>query len=150
VPKINPDVLQSWAHILDDKFVRDGSPVRRLLQERGMSFVAFSPLAQGKLLGKYSSKHPPQFEPGDHRRNSKKFSKEELERIEPMMEKLKARFGASPAELARAALQYLLAIPEVACVIPGFRNRAQVEMNLAGAGRPLTPEEVRFIRSLFA
>jgi hypothetical protein len=31
-------------------------------------------------------------------------------------------------------------------VIPGFRNLEQVQMNLAGADRPLTAEEVAFVR----
>jgi aryl-alcohol dehydrogenase-like predicted oxidoreductase len=51
--------------------------------------------------------------------------------------------------LARVALQYLLSFPWVACVIPGFRDRRQVEMNLAGADRPLSAEDAAFVRGVF-
>lgn len=150
VPKIKPTALQSWAHAIDDGFIRPGSPVARLLAEHNMSFVAFGPLAQGLLLGKYSSKNPPQFEEGDHRRTADRFKKEQLEGIEPKIEKLKARFGDDVASLARAALQYILGHDRVACVIPGFRNQKQVEVNLGAAGRPLSREDMDFIRSVFA
>lgn len=146
VPKVKPDVLQSWAHALDDQFIRPGSPVRKLMDDRKMSFVAFSPLSQGLLLGKYSSKNPPTFEAGDNRKDQGKFSAAELAKLEPKIEKLKSRFGNTPEALARMALQYLLFEPVVACVIPGFRNQHQVEVNLSGADQPLTAEDVAFIK----
>ncbi len=149
VPQIKPDVLQSWANILDDQFINQDSPVRKLMKERKMSFVAFSPLSQGLLLGKYNSKNPPTFEEGDHRRNGKAFSAEELAKLEPKLEKLKERFGITPQNLARVALQYLLSFDTVACVIPGFRNRSQVEINLTGADEPLTPQDIDYIRAVF-
>ena len=34
VPKVKPDVLQSWAHSMDDQFIREGTPVRKLLDEK--------------------------------------------------------------------------------------------------------------------
>jgi myo-inositol catabolism protein IolS len=150
VPKVNPDVLQSWAHIMDDQFIREGTPVRKLLDEKKMSFVAFSPLNQGILLGKFDPKKPPQFEEGDHRKGDKRFTTEELLAVQPRIEKLKSRFGNDLKDLARAALQYLLANPAVCCVIPGFRNLNQVQINLAGEGKPLSAEDVAFIRQAFA
>src|SRR5947199_2208923 len=67
VPVVRPAVLQSWAHALDDQFVRPGSPVDELMKTNDLSFVAFSPLAQARLLDKFDPKNPPQFEPGDNR-----------------------------------------------------------------------------------
>ena len=106
------------------------------MEEHGLSFVAFSPLAQARLLGTYSSTNPPTFSEGDHRRNSTAFSADALARLEPKLELLKARFGASIEDLAAMALNYVLAQPRVACVIPGFRNERQARCNLAAAGRP--------------
>jgi aryl-alcohol dehydrogenase-like predicted oxidoreductase len=146
VPKVKPDVLQSWAHILDTQFIAEGTPVRKLMDEHKLSFVAFSPLAQGLLLGKYKPGSVPAFEDGDHRKNSSQFSDANLVKVAGKVEKLKSRFGAEPTELARAALQYLLSFPCVACVIPGFRNLKQVEINLASADKALTAEEVAFVR----
>lgn len=150
VPKVKPDVLQSWAHIMDDQFIREGTPVRKLLDERKMSFVAFSPLNQGILLGKFDPKNPPKFEEGDHRKGDNRFTTEFLLGAQPKIEKLKSRFGKDVKDLARVALQYLLANPVVCCVIPGFRNLNQVEINLAGKDKPLTAEDVRFIGETFA
>jgi aryl-alcohol dehydrogenase-like predicted oxidoreductase len=149
VPKVKPDVLQSWAHILDEQFIQEGSPVRKLMDENKMSFVAFSPLNQGVLLGKFDPKNPPKFEEGDHRKGDKRFTAEFLLEVQPKIEKLKARFGGDVTDLARVALQYLLANPVVACVIPGFRNLNQVSINLAGQGKSLDPTDVQYIRELF-
>jgi aryl-alcohol dehydrogenase-like predicted oxidoreductase len=149
VPKIKPDVLQSWANAMDTQYINDASPVATLMKKEGMSFVAFSPLNQGLLLGKYSAKNPPVFPEGDHRLGDDRFKKEFLEKLEPKMEKLKLKFGAGARELSRVALQYLLSYNIVGCVIPGFRNRAQVDMNLAAADMPLSQEEVKFISEVF-
>lgn len=150
VPKIHPDLLQSRAHSMDDEFIREGSPVQKLLVERQMSFVAFSPLNQGILLGKFDPKNPPQFDEGDHRKKDKRFTTEFLLTVQPKIEKLKARFGSSIQDLSRAALQYDLSHPWVCCAIPGFRNLNQVQVNLAAEDKPLTPEDVAFIREVFA
>jgi myo-inositol catabolism protein IolS len=150
VPKVKPDVLQSWAHIMDDQFIREGTPVWKLLKEKKMSFVAFSPLNQGILLGKFDPKNPPSFEAGDHRLGDKRFTTESLLAVQPKIEKLKARFGGDVKDLARVALQYLLANPLVCCVIPGFRNLNQVQVNLAADGKPLSTEDVEFIGKTFS
>src|SRR5215208_5677712 len=135
VPVVKPAVLQSWAHALDDQFVRPGSRVSNLMEKHGLSFVAFSPLAQARLLDKYDPSNPPQFEPGDHRKNSKAFTAEEIAKLKPKLAKLKQRFGPTTEDLAAMALNYSLAMPRVACVIPGFRNERQARCNLAAAGR---------------
>ncbi|MFZ4507004.1 MAG: aldo/keto reductase [Fimbriimonas sp.] len=148
VPKVRPSVLQSWAHALDDHFIRPGSRVSKLMEEHGMSFVAFSPLAQARLLDKYNPENPPSFEPGDHREHSGAFKAEAIAELKPKLAKLKARFGDSIEDLASVALNYVLAMPHVACVIPGFRNERQSACNVAAAGRELSPEDIQFIQDV--
>jgi aryl-alcohol dehydrogenase-like predicted oxidoreductase len=150
VPVVRPVVLQSWAHAMDDQFVRPGSPLVALMEKYDLTFVAFSPLAQGVLLDKYSADKPPSFEEGDIRKTSERFTAESLTKVKPKMEKLKARFGATTEELAAMALNYLLAQPRVACVIPGFRNERQARCNLAGVNRTMSEADVAFIREIFA
>ena len=147
VPVVRPQVLQSWANALDDQFVRPGSTVSQLLEKHQMSFVAFSPLAQGLLLDKFDPANPPKFDEGDHRRGSDRFQTAHLLALKPKLQALKSRFGASVEDLAATALNYILAQPRVACVIPGFRNERQVRCNLAGVDRILTPEDIEFIRT---
>lgn len=150
VPKVKPNILQSFASAIDDHFIADGTPVRKLLEENNISFVAFSPLAQGILLDKYNKNNPPKFESGDHRSSNDKFKAEYLGKIESRLNKLKEMFGDSTQNLARVALQYLLYYNVVGTVIPGFRNIKQVEINLSAAEKPLTNEEFSFINDVFS
>jgi myo-inositol catabolism protein IolS len=150
VPKVKPDALQSFSSAIDDRFLKFDSPTRNLLEENEISFIAFGPLAQGLLLGKYSKDNPPQFEPGDHRKGSKKFKQEYLEQLEPKLDKLKQKFGSSNEELSRMALQYILYYKVVGAVIPGFRNLEQVKSNLAAMDKPISAEDFEFIKSVFA
>jgi aryl-alcohol dehydrogenase-like predicted oxidoreductase len=147
VPIVKPVVLQSWAHALDDQFIKTDSPVDKLMEKYGLSFVAFSPLAQARLLDKYDPAKPPQFEPGDHRKDSKAFGAEEIAKLKPKLEKLKSRFGNKIEDLASVALNYLLAHPKVCCVIPGFRNEKQAAVNLAADGRTLSADDLAFVRA---
>jgi aryl-alcohol dehydrogenase-like predicted oxidoreductase len=150
VPVVKPVVLQSWAHALDDHFIKPGSRVDQLMQKHNINFVAFSPLAQARLLDKFDPKNPPQFEPGDHRLGNKSFQPEEVAKLKPKLEKLKKRFGPTTEDLASMALNYLLAFPRVACVIPGFRNDRQARCNLQAAGRTLSADDVKFIQKTLA
>ena len=150
VPVVKPVVLQSWANALDDQFVRPGSPVSQLMEEHNLSFVAFSPLAQGRLLDKFDPKNPPTFEPGDHRQNNGSFRAAAIAALKPKLEKLKARFGATTEDLAALAQNYILAQPRVCCVIPGFRNERQARCNVAAVGRSLTVADVEFVRMTLA
>lgn len=150
VPRVKPDTLQSFCSAVDDRFIADGSPTRKLLDENNISFVAFGPLQQGILLGKYNKENPPKFDAGDHRANAARFSKENLTKMEPKIAELKKRFGNSTEALARASLQYLLKFNIVGAVIPGFRNLSQVKINLSAADKPLTDDESNFINELFS
>jgi len=149
VPSVKPVVLQSWANATDDQFIRPGSELQKLMGEYNLSFVAFSPLAQGRLLDKYGPESPPKFEPGDNRRDNPQFKTEALTALKPKVEKLKERFGSSTEALVSVALNYVLAHEHVACVIPGFRNEKQAGCNLAAAQGSLSDEDVVFIRDLF-
>lgn len=146
VPAVQPDVLQSWAHALDDQFIREGSPVNQLLEKHGMSFVAFSPLAQGLMLDKFDPANPPKFEEGDHRQANDKFHSEFLTQLKPKLAQLKKRFGDRTEDLSAMAQRYILNHPHVACTIPGFRNERQVKCNLAAANSHLSFEDMQFIR----
>jgi myo-inositol catabolism protein IolS len=150
IPKVKPDAIQSFASAMDDRFLKEGTPTRELLDKYNISFIAFGPLAQGLLLGKYSKDNPPKFEPGDHRAKNSKFSAEYLEKLEPRIDLLKSRFGSSTEELSRMALQYLLYYRETGAVIPGFRNLQQVKANLHGMDSPLSQEDFNFIMEIFS
>ena len=110
-----------------------------------MSYVAFSPLAQGLMLDKFDPENPPKFDEGDHRRAKDKYQPAALRELRPKLGILKARFGNTIADLSAIAQRYVLNHPNVACVIPGFRNETQVSCNLAAIERELSPEDIAFI-----
>lgn len=149
IPKIKPSVVQAWAHIMDYHFVTQNSILMNLCKEHDISFIAFSPLNQGILLNKYNSKNPPTFIDGDHRSKSEKFNPAYLVKAENGLKLLGEHFGDSTEEYARLALQFVLFHENVASVIPGFRNKKQVEMLLQGKGRFLDGNDMAFIRKSF-
>jgi aryl-alcohol dehydrogenase-like predicted oxidoreductase len=48
------------------------------------------------------------------------------------------------------ALNYILAMPRVACVIPGFRNDRQAKCNIAGAGKAFSADDVKSVQDVLA
>lgn len=149
VPIIRPSVVQSWAHIMDYHFIAENSSVMKLCSQHALSFIAFSPLNQGILLGKYKSTDPPRFPDGDHRSKSEKFKPDYLARAEAGITALSGSLVHNQQDLARLALQYVLYHKNVVGVIPGFRNLHQVTMNLAAADKPLNGKEIAIIRKAF-
>lgn len=150
VPVVKPDVLQSWASMLQDNFIRPASRVQELMDEQGCSFVAFSPLGQGLLLDKFDAENPPTFEEGDVRSGKEKFSVEALRGLKPKMARIKSRFGETVEDLASAACRFVAAHPNVCSVIPGFRNERQALCNVrAGSDEPMTSADVGYCREVF-
>jgi aryl-alcohol dehydrogenase-like predicted oxidoreductase len=148
VPVLKPTVLQSWANALDPQFVKLGSPVANLMAAHKMSFVAFSPLKQGLLLDKFDPDNPPQFEDGDIRKGNAGFGAENLRELRTKLARIKERFGSEIEDLSSVAQRYVLNHPNVACVIPGFRNERQVACNLAAVARSLSTEDLAFVEDV--
>ena len=102
--------------------------------EEGRIVIAFSPLAQGLLGGKYGPGNVPQ----DLRANFGIFNDDNLRRAPAVVATLRQvgeRYGVTPAQVA---LAWLLLDPQV-IVIPGARSVAQLEANAAAADLRLTP-----------
>ena len=146
---LDPDVIQSRAHIMDTRMIEPQSRLAVMMAERDLGFVAFSPMAQGLLLDKFRPGNPPSFGEGDNRRDSRWFKQEFLAELAPKMDRLKERFGGGIDDLLRVSLQYPLAHRAVSCVIPGFRNVKQVELDLEPAGKALSVEDAAWVRELF-
>lgn len=151
VEVLRPVIFQSWANMLADNFLRPGGVVPALLAEHHISFVGFSPLAQGLLLDKFDPENPPKFDEGDIRGSRPDFGVERLRELKPRLEKLKARYGSTVPELASAACRFVTGHPNVCSAIPGFRNERQAACNVKGGQDPaFTPDDLRFCRELFS
>jgi len=98
--------------------------------------IAYSPLAQGLLGGRYG----PENRPGGVRALNPLFGTVNLQRISPLLDIVRdiaATHGAQPAQVA---LAWLLAQPRVV-VIPGASSVEQLEFNVEAAGLELSPDE---------
>lgn len=97
--------------------------------------IAYSPLAQGLLGGKYGVDN----RPGGVRAVNPLFGTENLRRIEPLLQTLRDVAADVDAKLAQVALAWLISLPGVVA-IPGASSVEQLEFNVAAADIELTAE----------
>lgn len=90
--------------------------------------IAYSPLAQGLLGGKYGVDN----RPGGVRAINPFFGTENLRRIEPLLQTLRAVAADVDAKPAQVALAWLVSLPGVVA-IPGASSVEQLEFNVAAA-----------------
>lgn len=90
--------------------------------------IAYSPLAQGLLGGRYSASN----RPGGVRAANALFGTENLRRAEPLLSTLREVADAHGVKPAQVALSWLVGLPRVV-VIPGASSVEQIELNAAAA-----------------
>jgi len=127
--------------VLFNAFHQDPLAAFRLAQVRGIGLVAKVPLDSGWLSGKYRKESS--FE-GIRSR----WSPEVIARRAALVEQFAALLPPG-ISIAHAALQYILAQPEISTVIPGAKSVEQAGNNFAAGGHSLDPETVRSIHSLW-
>jgi aryl-alcohol dehydrogenase-like predicted oxidoreductase len=112
-------------------------------KELGVSLIAYSPLAQGILTGKYHAQHPESLHPSGVRRYLRSFSHTGLERTRPLVMLLTQIAGAHGVVPAQVALQWLVSFNgEVVVAIPGATSPAHAEENAAAMNFALNAEEL--------
>jgi aryl-alcohol dehydrogenase-like predicted oxidoreductase len=97
--------------------------------------IAYSPLAQGLLGGKYG----PDNRPGGVRAINPLFGTENLRRIEPLLQMLRDVATEVDAKPAQVALAWLISLPCVVA-IPGASSIEQLEFNVAAADIELSAD----------
>ena len=105
----------------------------------GRLVIAWSPLAQGLLSGRYSASKRPT---GGIRTMNPLFLEENLERAAGLLDALRDTAATHDVTAAQVALAWLIHQPAVVA-IPGASSIAQVEANAAAADIDLTEDEVR-------
>jgi aryl-alcohol dehydrogenase-like predicted oxidoreductase len=104
-------------------------------QANGRVVIAYSPLGQGLLSGRYQTSPPRNF-----RRMRREFSAQSRARLEPLiaaLHEVAAKHGATAAQIA---LAWLIRKPNVVA-IPGASSVRQVEENAGAADIDLTEDE---------
>ncbi len=110
--------------------------------EHSLSVIAYSPLAQGLLTGKFGRDHV--FQPGDVRLKNKLFSGENFDRALDAVDELKPiadKYGVSLGELS---LAWLIAQPQTSAIV-GARTAEQAVQNAKAADVELTEDDLATI-----
>jgi aryl-alcohol dehydrogenase-like predicted oxidoreductase len=117
----------------------DRAPERELLpwaQAHDRLLIAYSPLAQGLLSGRYGVDR----RPAGLRGRTSEFRPRNLEAAAPLLDTLREVAGAHGATPAQVALAWLVRRPNVV-VIPGASSVEQAEENAASADIELSAAE---------
>jgi aryl-alcohol dehydrogenase-like predicted oxidoreductase len=106
-------------------------------RELNVTILAYSPLAQGLLTGKYTANNLP----AGARSMDQRFKGAGLRKIQPLLEKLSELGEKHGKTQAQVALNWLICQPGV-IPIPGIKSAEQVEQNAGALGWELSSAEV--------
>lgn len=113
--------------------------------ENEISILAYSPLAQGLLTGKFREGF--QLESGDHRSKNKLFTAENFQRVQKALTELQPIAERKNCTLAQLALAWLIRQPRTHA-IAGVRNAAQAIDNANAMTVELSAGELTAIDSI--
>lgn len=113
--------------------------------ENNISILAYSPLAQGLLTGKFGLDH--QFEKGDNRADNKLFKGENYQRAQTALNKLRPIAERHQCSLAGLALAWVMAQPQ-SNAIAGARHAEQASQNALAAEVQLSGDELKEIDAI--
>jgi myo-inositol catabolism protein IolS len=108
-------------------------------QEKGMTLLAYSPMAQGLLTGKFGPEHT--FEKGDHRTANRLFQPDNYRRVQAALDQLRPVAEKHGITLGQLALAWVIAQPN-ACAIAGARNAEQAIQNAAAGDVKLDTDDL--------
>ncbi len=108
-------------------------------RDLGVTILAYSPLAQGLLTGKYSLENFK--EPTGARKFDSRFSRQGLEKIAPVISLLRELGNKYDRTPAQVALNWLIAQGNV-IPIPGAKTAEQAKQNAGALGFSLAADEV--------
>lgn len=115
-----------------------------VLEELGIGFVPFSPLGKGFLTGAITQ--DTKFDSTDFRNTVPRFSTENREANQTLIEAVGRIADAKKVTRAQIALAWLLAQKPWIVPIPGTTKLHRLEENLGGASVELTPEDLKLIQ----
>ncbi len=135
--------IQSEYSMMERKWEKDVLPYCR---EQGICFVAFSPMANGFLSGKFSAKDT--FQKNDLRTVITRFNKENMEANEPLLELVRKFASDKNCTPAQIGLAWVMAYGDFVVPIPGMRKEERIIENLGAADIELTAEEYAALNEL--
>ena len=122
VDSLQPPFSLFWRHVEKDAMT--------YCRDNNISILAYSPMAQGLLTGRFGPDH--KFEKGDHRSRNKLFQPENYQRVQQALARLKPIATAQGVNPGQLALAWVIAHPGT-CAIAGARNAEQATLNARAA-----------------
>jgi aryl-alcohol dehydrogenase-like predicted oxidoreductase len=104
----------------------------------GTAFIARVPLDSGSLVGNWTEDTYASWKEGSQPHSM--FRGERFAETLARLEALKRVTSPHYPTLAEAAMRYVLSAPELSTLIPGMKNRAEVDMNIAYCDGASFPE----------
>jgi aryl-alcohol dehydrogenase-like predicted oxidoreductase len=116
----------------------------RWYERENISIIAYSPLAQGLLTGKYGPDNPPA---AGVRTANRLFSRRNLRTVRRILDSLKEIAEVNRRTVTQVSLNWLIKNPLV-IAIPGAKRSQQVNENVGGAGWRLNEADIMEIDRL--
>ena len=123
-------------HLLDRRIEKSG--LLKQCQELGIRVIAYSPLAQGLLTGKYSAQIPPRGVRGS------RVTKTTLEKLQGLIAQMR-KIGVLHGDKTPAQVALNWVICKGALPIPGAKNQAQAVQNAGALGWRLSEEAIELL-----
>lgn len=127
-------------------FAPDVEPLFGLLEELGIGFVAYSPLARGFLTG--TAKPARDYDPTDFRTFMPWWNADNYDANVDIVDRLAEFAAAKNVTVAQLALAWTLAQRDYIVPIPGSRNPDRVAQNIAATDLALTADDVAAIAAI--
>jgi len=131
IDSLQPPYSLFWRHVETDAMP--------YCKENNITILAYSPMAQGLLTGKFTKDH--QFEKGDHRAKNRLFKPDNYQRVQEALQRLRPLAEEKKISLGQLALAWVISHAG-ACAIAGARNAEQAVQNAAAAKISLSDDEL--------
>lgn len=115
-------------------------------QELGITYVAFSPMANGLLSGKFTPKST--FGEGDFRNNMPQYQEEGYQKAEKLLDLLKTLSEKKNCTMAQLSMAWMLCKEDFIVPIPGSRKLDRLQENYNAGHVDVTAEEIKEIDTL--
>lgn len=115
-------------------------------EELGITYVAFSPMANGLLSGQFTDQST--FGEGDFRNKMPQYQKEGYKKAEKLLNLLKELSEKKHCTMAQLSLAWMMCKKDFIVPIPGSRRLERIEENFNAANIKLTQDEIKVIDDL--
>ena len=115
-------------------------------EELGITYVAFSPMANGLLSGQFTDQSA--FGEGDFRNNMPQYQKEGYKKAEKLLKLLKELSEKKHCTMAQLSLAWMMCKKDFIIPIPGSRKLERIEENYNAGNIELTQDEIKVIDDL--